>query len=242
MDKKKRCDITKDLLPLYADEICSQSARGFVEEHLAECEDCRQELEDYRYNTGLPEPGEEKEVFTSFSKKMKKRNLKKIVVSVVACLALILGSTYILFIPEFTVPYSDDLLTVKIPEDEGVNVWINLPNYTQVYSAAEYNGDEIDVYLTVTRNLWSMIAPDYDEMNNFWRTNGFIGVSFQASDDMPFKESDTEYFHAENEIVRIHYAEFESSHMTNRKADFQFAVHSGKAESHLIWSASEQQG
>ncbi len=234
------CEVVKDLLPLYADDICSQGSREVVENHIRDCDDCRQELEDYRYNTGLPEP-DEKDVFVDFSKKMKKRNLKKIAVSVVLCLALILGSTYILFIPEFTVPYSEDLMTAKIPVDGGIDVWVNLPNYTQVYSAAEYNGDEIDVYLTVTRNLWSMLVKDFDENNNFWRTNGFIGASYQASDDMPFKESDTEYFHADNEIVRIHYAEYESSHITNRKADFKFAVYSGKAKTHLIWSATESE-
>lgn len=96
MDKQKKCEITKDLLPLYADEICSQSAREFVEEHLKECEDCRQELEDYRYNTGLPEPGEdERDVFVKFSKKLKKRNIIKVVVSVFGSLVGIVVTAFL---------------------------------------------------------------------------------------------------------------------------------------------------
>ena len=88
-------------------------------------------------------------------------------------------------------------------------------------------------------NTGVKVVPDFAKDNNFWRTNGFIGVSFQASDDMPFKESDTEYYHAANEIVRIHYAEYESSHITNRKADFKHAIYNETAKTHLIWSASE---
>ena len=178
-----------------------------------------------------------------FKKKMSKKNLIKVLVSVVICLAVILSGMYVLFIPEFVVPYSEDLMTTKIPVDGGIDVLVNLPNYTQVYSMAtssESDG-EFDIYLTVTRNLWSMIAPDFDEMNNFWRTNGFIGVSFQASDDMPFKESDVNYFRTDRKIANIYYADFESTHSTNPKADLRHAIYSETAKTYLIWSATESE-
>lgn len=235
-----KCNVIKDLLPLYADEVCSEDSRGIVEEHIASCDECRNELESYCYNTGLPEVNTE-EVLKKFKKKMSRKNLKKVAIGVIICLAVIFSSVYVLFIPEFTVPYSENLLTAKIPVDGGIDISVNLPNYAQVYSVAEYNADndEIDVYLAVTRNLWSMIAPDFDETNNFWRTNGFIGVSYQASDDIPFKESHMDYFSTRCEIVRIHYAEYESTHITDRKTDFERAVRSEEATTHLIWSASE---
>ena len=34
------CNVIRDLLPLYADQICSDESRELVEEHLAECGDC----------------------------------------------------------------------------------------------------------------------------------------------------------------------------------------------------------
>lgn len=234
-----KCNVIKDLLPLYADDVCSEDSREMVDEHLASCEDCRQELEDYRYNTGLPEVSPDKAI-KKFKKKMSMKNLKKIVIGVILSLAIILGGTYMLFIPEFTVPYSEDLMTAKIPVDGGIDVWVNLPNYTQVYSVATSNPDDgFDVYLTVTRNLWSMIMPDNDDANNFWRTNGFVGVSYQASDDMPFKESDTNYFRTDSKIANIYYVDYESSHITDRKADFQHAVYSEEATTYLIWSADK---
>lgn len=37
---KLNCNVIKDLLPLYADQICSEESRGLVEEHLTDCTDC----------------------------------------------------------------------------------------------------------------------------------------------------------------------------------------------------------
>lgn len=237
-----KCNVIRDLLPLYADEVCSEDSKEMIEEHLSTCQECKQELEDYCYNTGLPEVSADV-AMKKFKKKMNKNNLKKIVVSVIVCLAVIFSGAYVLFIPEFTVPYSEDLMTAKIPVDGGIDVWVNLPNYTQVYSVATSSESEgeFDIYLTVTRNLWSMIAPDFHEMNNFWRTNGFIGVSFQASDEMPFKESDMNYFRTDSKIANIYYADFESTHSSDPKADLRHAIYSETAETHLIWSAAESE-
>ena len=38
------CDIIKDLLPLYADDVCSPSSREMIETHLRECTDCAKVL------------------------------------------------------------------------------------------------------------------------------------------------------------------------------------------------------
>jgi hypothetical protein len=40
-----KCGITKDLLPLHIDGICSPESKQFVETHLAECQDCSREYE-----------------------------------------------------------------------------------------------------------------------------------------------------------------------------------------------------
>lgn len=36
------CDVIQDLLPLYVDRACSEDSTGLVEEHMSECENCRQ--------------------------------------------------------------------------------------------------------------------------------------------------------------------------------------------------------
>lgn len=42
---KISCEIIKDLLPLYHDGVCSNDSRTMVEEHLADCENCKAELQ-----------------------------------------------------------------------------------------------------------------------------------------------------------------------------------------------------
>lgn len=45
---KISCDVTRDLLASYLDEICSDESRGLVEEHLRECPSCKQFVEQIR--------------------------------------------------------------------------------------------------------------------------------------------------------------------------------------------------
>lgn len=37
---KTECEMIRDLLPLYTDEVCSETSRALVEEHLKECPSC----------------------------------------------------------------------------------------------------------------------------------------------------------------------------------------------------------
>ena len=41
-------NVIKDLLPLYIDDVLSDSSRQIVDEHLDECEDCRKYLNDLK--------------------------------------------------------------------------------------------------------------------------------------------------------------------------------------------------
>ena len=37
---KLSCNVIRDLIPLYADQICSEESKELVEEHLTDCKDC----------------------------------------------------------------------------------------------------------------------------------------------------------------------------------------------------------
>lgn len=38
--KKLECDVIRDLIPSYVEEICSETSKRYVDEHLEECSDC----------------------------------------------------------------------------------------------------------------------------------------------------------------------------------------------------------
>ncbi|MFI3326315.1 MAG: zf-HC2 domain-containing protein [Clostridia bacterium] len=45
MKTKIDCDVILDLLPLYHDEVVSESTKKLIEEHLSECDNCRHEYD-----------------------------------------------------------------------------------------------------------------------------------------------------------------------------------------------------
>ena len=51
------CEIVRDLLPLYADGLCSEESRRAVEEHLKSCEACRKLLPENSAEMGSPSEG-----------------------------------------------------------------------------------------------------------------------------------------------------------------------------------------
>ena len=72
---KTDCEVIRDLLPLYADEVCSGTSRQLIEEHLRECPDCSAVLEKLRSSeieSGLRE--EKEQVIEHQAKRFKRRS------------------------------------------------------------------------------------------------------------------------------------------------------------------------
>jgi hypothetical protein len=75
MNKEKECEVIRDLLPLYADDVCSGRSRELIEEHLQSCPDCSAMLAKLRTNeieTGLKE--EKEQVIEYQAKRFKRRS------------------------------------------------------------------------------------------------------------------------------------------------------------------------
>lgn len=69
---KTPCGIIQDLLPLYADGICTPESRQAVEEHLGECPVCRSHFEQLSTPLPVPETPEVPEEGRQFRKGLKK--------------------------------------------------------------------------------------------------------------------------------------------------------------------------
>ena len=55
-----KCEIIRDLIPLYLDNVCSEDSRKLVEDHLSECSECRKYMKELE--TELEMVKEKKEV------------------------------------------------------------------------------------------------------------------------------------------------------------------------------------
>lgn len=92
---KMSCDIIRDLLPLYAEDMVSQASRDMVDEHLCECDECVKVLGQIKKHTRIPA-----EVSTDALHQLKHRIVwRRILTAAAAVMTLItlfvLGNTYL---------------------------------------------------------------------------------------------------------------------------------------------------
>ena len=90
MSMDKQCEIVQDLLPLYVDGACSESSVAMVKEHLESCPECKTLYDKLCSDTGEGTlKAEMVGVVAKREKKVKKKRLLTIVVSVVLTIVLI---------------------------------------------------------------------------------------------------------------------------------------------------------
>jgi hypothetical protein len=83
---KNKCNVIRDILPLYVENIISDDTKAFVEAHLKDCPECKKELEDMRTPSELPT-----DVDAVPLKKIRTKLLKKRVQTVVLTMAIVVA-------------------------------------------------------------------------------------------------------------------------------------------------------
>lgn len=90
------CNVIEDLLPLYADGICSEDTKTIVEHHTAECSECRRKLEAMTSDTVKTEqPAEEKQSPENPFKKVRRHYTRLIICTLLICAAVFIPSALI---------------------------------------------------------------------------------------------------------------------------------------------------
>ncbi|MBP3319916.1 MAG: zf-HC2 domain-containing protein [Ruminiclostridium sp.] len=109
------CDLIQDLLPLYHDEVCSQTSREAVEEHLQDCSTCQKVLDAMGGELLTPEEKEEEKELRSLAewwKKQKKKNHLNAIVYTMF-LVVILGVGYYFATWYVYLPISADKIEIS---------------------------------------------------------------------------------------------------------------------------------
>ncbi len=172
----KNCDMIKDLLPLYADDVCSEESRKAVEEHINNCPDCKAELEKLGKNVTVSHQ-KDAEVLKRIKRRLR---IEKLVVSLISVLAicgiLLYGLVYC--INDYK---SMDMEKYKILENVSVSehdnaVWLDIKGY-----AASF---DIDVpTLSDTNGKHLGIDDDFDKE----KKNGYgVTLKQRRIDDYSF--------------------------------------------------------
>ncbi len=188
----KKCDIIKDLLPLYAENMCSSDSRQMVAEHIAECESCRNELKKINTDVAIQADSD-----VSMFKRIKKRaRIEKVVISIVSivfiCTAMFM-TVFILSNTTNSMNYEKYNMEkyVKVEEDADGKLWLCTYDQASSYDFAyptvwdsdgneigdeAFNNDEKDCYgVTLYRfrinDIFKVVVPSQEKRTPLLNTN-----------------------------------------------------------------------
>ena len=94
---KKECAIVQDLLVLYEDDCLQEESRKMVEDHIAECQECRwvyeasEKMQDIQVQTQTESDLQIQKSASQTMKKIKRRTTLKAVIGIVLIVAVIIG-------------------------------------------------------------------------------------------------------------------------------------------------------
>ncbi|MBB4826235.1 hypothetical protein HNO89_003472 [Sporosarcina luteola] len=87
-----KCNVVKDLLPLYVDGICSEDTIEIVEEHVRDCDKCKAHLMMMQTDYVETIPEEVRDAVKPFKKINKKRRIQVVVAIVLTFLLTVIGA------------------------------------------------------------------------------------------------------------------------------------------------------
>lgn len=223
--KKISCNIIRDILPLYLDDVVSDDTKELVEEHLETCDACRMEADILGRNITLPTNRVIKLSDAEVVKKLKSRFLRKKVLvsilSVVAAIAVMIGIYALMTMKSSFIPY--DSTKIRIREEDG-QIYAsypgdNLAGSVIVHTMAVIDGEEQDVIIFgYYETPWSKyIEPifkkfqddsgivglgEWPELDRIYYAEFDLGSYLDSChDSTPPKEWDSEYMIERSEVI-----------------------------------------
>ena len=182
-----KCNLIKDILPLYVEDMVSADTREFVSEHLEHCAECHAEFERMQKATKfIPDTDPDTDIVPL--KRVKRdlfiKRLQTICFTAILACAIVTIIFGILTSPKFF-PYSDNLLNVMDGPDG--SVIITFDSEVTGYSCNEVSDNETET------EIYSI---------NAWTTAWDLYSSNRGKQNMviPFKREDKiQIFYAQND-------------------------------------------
>lgn len=115
---RNECNIVRDILPLYAENMVSSDTSDFVEEHLAKCAECRAEYSKMKEPEQLAEENDPAPL-AELSRRLKIKRIQTIVMTAVFVIAILVSVFAVLDAPEY-LPYSDKPVTAEAVGDDAM--------------------------------------------------------------------------------------------------------------------------
>jgi len=151
---KITCNVIKDFLPLYIEDMLSDDSCAIVESHVTECEECRNHLNEMRTFNVIP-VDRNASPFKKIKSTLFKKKILTIIFSVMFSLVLFIVAINFLTAPEYN-PYSERSVTIK--EISNGLVLANFEDNVHGYDIYSYPTDDNTgyIYHIITWNsIWN---------------------------------------------------------------------------------------
>jgi hypothetical protein len=158
------CEIVKDLLPLYHDDVCSNESRIIIEEHLLECDICKKYLDNmksdlFQSNTEKTSEQAKWDILKGIKKKLLKKNIMISAISVICAIAVLFGGFMLICTYQLPIYYKNGLVSVKVDNNGRIDVLFNGDDYFISHkTTTEIEKDDIKqrvVYIYYTDTIWT---------------------------------------------------------------------------------------
>lgn len=182
------CNIIKDLLPLYAEDMVSEDSKALVDDHLCGCDSCTKELAELKKAPRVPV-----EVETTSLKRVedtiRKKKLLTAVTAVMALVAVLVTGTIFLMTPVY--PTARQAIEgVELREDGGLA--IDYASGIMGYGSTSYGSEDDEFFWChTTRYDWlrsrlfglKLSDMTQEELERYVQNNAREGESFQQAWD-----------------------------------------------------------
>ncbi|MEM5009817.1 zf-HC2 domain-containing protein [Niallia taxi] len=212
MDKGRKisCEIIKDILPLYYDNVCSDDSKNMVEEHLRECHNCKMELEKLQDEIHVPEKtivenrkdvNVLKNISASWRRKRLKSFIKGGILSALLISIIILG--YVGLFEWKIISVSTDVVEIReVSEmEDGKIVFYAEINDGYSLNTIKYDADnEGNLFVTPLRPI---IKEKADEQPPYELEKGYDFIDIKDQEDYRGMEIKTIYYGIPNDKILI---------------------------------------
>lgn len=117
--KENNCNIIKDILPLYVDDVVSDDTKKMINDHLEHCLECRRELDFMKKEIYIP--AEKETIIENFKKKFKHKKLIISGISIILTGLILFGMFFLTFHYARFIEYNEKLIKIEEEGDELVS-------------------------------------------------------------------------------------------------------------------------
>ena len=165
---KISCNVVRDLLPLYAEDLASEDTRLLVDEHLCGCENCAAELDTMKGKTGIPLDNTT-DSLDKVKKLIRRRRAISVLAAVLTLLTLASAVLTCLFVP-FQLTMEQALDDFYVREDGAVVI-----DYSSWVTGRSMTGSDQNWFINQHASRFDMLlAMNRPSMWSLYGTDGVI--------------------------------------------------------------------